>query len=1243
MFHVHAFHCAPAFLTRVLLICALAAAAHAQAPTGASWVSVIDAELDLATQVEQTADAAGPMPVPEGPRLVVGQGPHPQNQTLVRVLSKYGLAERQFLAYPGGITGGVRVNAGNLYPLGPDPGGFYIVASPLTSSATREIRIFDQQGRQVGAFEPDTAVAAPFAVAVGDFMDTSAGDEIAVTSSAPADRSQAPILIYRPGGEPGPVLWPADDLTWPESVEISTVHVQGPDLILGHYRQGGRAFYVEPASGEQQELSLAGLPADVSVSESAFADQVVAAGGPETVFSTLHAIDSQGAVGSVDAGRRENSFWVHPTEADVTEGLIYMFDSGLEGWWSGNAAANIANQNGELVVQFGDHDPFDPFLNGPVENYSADQFSEFAMRVTVSGAPVDPFDFSVYFFPQAGGLGIADFQLSNGTQTVRFNLADAARPGLEPHSGTITYFRLDAPDIPGAEYGPWAGAEIRLDWIALTPDTAWHPANTVFTFDDDTEGWSSPASGGLIAQRDGALEVRYFERSPFDPYLNAPVLNYDADLYDEFALKATVDNGPAGPLTCRLFWFPESGGNGSLAFQLQPGENTVRFNIDDLYSGPTPHDGTIVRYRLDIPDGGTYAQWQDALTRIDWVAITDEADYTGGTGGSFWGQYVRPAQFRHLRTDANSPGYDGTDFDNPSESYWTGPQFDNYISSTQANYFSQDQVWEPTYSHRMFQGRWDHWDDEIDPATGLPAFSALTRLNNRNTYLELDSEFLTMTWAPGVGPIENLIVYPVRAYLRALVEKYRGEGGDPERMVALEPNHEFEVNITEDDSVGDYHPANIAGFYAYLVRLYNHIGHINDRFGTSFASQDDFDAPRNTGRGAWDAYNTGNDFFLAWVDYMRRVVNYRIMQGQREALLAGFPPQILTAHQIPSEYAVGPATNGRITPVDWAMSNGMGFGGTRYGSQWHKDASNWVQGAKSSGHHTVTVGEYHPLTNNQTDATNQLRYMRDHGVNFVHHMVWDNQPWNEVGAQAYLTLAQEDVPRPGVTGGIGPIRAVHQPTPQGARPYNIVQIGVGDARQGLLKGVNADGSFEGTVYVTPFHAHVAVDLLAEDATRVLSDSDYISPGIDGLNSGDVIELALWARSDDADARFTLNALHDWVELAGVRRVQGVTAQWRHYRWNLRIQNPMETVVVLLNSGERDTPSGGNQTIEMQEFALRVHRLQVARKEFGIDAGTPHAGGVTFDLLSASHRPAATMASPFIPAEPTQVRRWTLME
>ena len=173
------------------------------------------------------------------------------------------------------------------------------------------------------------------------------------------------------------------------------------------------------------------------------------------------------------------------------------------------------------------------------------------------------------------------------------------------------------------------------------------------------------------------------------------------------------------------------------------------------------------------------------------------------------------------------------------------------------------------FSHRQFVGFFDNWKQATDSGTGFASYMALTRLNTITNYSEVGNTYEVMTYAPGRDALNRLLEWPLRAYLRALAPKFRN---NPDQMIALEPNHEFEIVIADGSSIGDYNTAMIDGFYDYLIMLYTTMGRINSRFGTSFTSHDDFDAPRNQGRAGWDAYSSSNAFFVKWVEFQRKVV-----------------------------------------------------------------------------------------------------------------------------------------------------------------------------------------------------------------------------------------------------------------------------------------------------------------------------------------------------------------------------------
>lgn len=1043
---------------------------------GWSLTAVLDAELDLASELEATAPGLGAAPVAPGPRMVAGQGEHPSNHSVVRVLNRWQIPETQFLAYPVSVTGGVHVSAG--FPAGAVEAR--IVCCPIASVATRELRVFDQAGILLAAFEPPADIPAPFVLELADYLPERAGEEIALAARHPVAGAGSDIVFLDASGAllrrveaPLGSFDPAEDLA------LSRLRTEEEDLLLLSYPAVGRHFLLHP-EGAWREISGGGLAAGERLHASSLEGLPFAAGGPEAEVSTLKLLAADGAPAtSLDAGLRENHFWVHPIDRE-------------------------------------------------------------------QGA---------------------------------------------------------------------------------------HPLHT---FTDGDEGWTENPSSGVCYYDAGALEKRFLPGIPFDPYVLAPPFNFDGDTYAEFAASITMLDGPAGGLPSALYFFPAAGGVGRANFTVQNGSQVLRFHIPDRAEAGRPDwTGMIDRIRLDFAEGLTYAAVEQARIRIEWLTI-DSTQATPADPGDAWPGFVRPAYFRHLRTDANSPGYQNPDFDNTDYDYWTGGSLQTYIDNTQADYaWNLPSVWEPTFSHRQFVGTFGDWDSVELPGTGIPKYMALTRLGNRATYSEVGNTFLIMSYAPGQPEKERLLVWPLREYVRQLAPRFRER---PEKLIAIEPTHEFEINIPADDTVGDYNVEMIAAFRDWLLRRYTQLAKINSRFGCSFATTADIDPPRNLGRGAWDSYLVSNAYFLEWVRFQKRIVNWRILQGVRETLLAGFPPQAVTTHQIPADYAVGPATNGRITPIEWALSYGGGYGGTRY-SVWYDRAYNWIQGAAESGHNMITVGEYHPLTVNAAAALAQLQYMFDNGVQFIHHMTWDNSGYNTAGRLAYESLRAGAGRRPGTTGGIGQVRAVHRRVAGYEEDrYLVAQIGEGPDRAGLLKSLDANGEWEGSVYVQPFHDRPQTTALADEEDFVLSDTQWSSSAVSGLRGGDLLELRFLARSADADPQFTLLVLHDGIEVAGQRRNVNLSSDWRFYRWTLRIQNPMDDLLVLLNSGERDGPSGNMQTIELRDFSFLVQESGITRIENGEGAGQAHGGGVRFDLLSEDYRPTQILDSPFRPAS---VRGWPL--
>lgn len=843
-------------------------------------VAVMDANLDLAAQLRQCSTKAGKQ-VPFAPEMVVGEGPDPENHTLVKVLNRYGIPDVEFLAYPLNVKGGVNVEAAKSSRF-----GSVIVASPISSTGTHDIRIFNRWGGLIGSFAPK-AIAPPYAIAAGHFLQRP-DDVIAVTSR----KNGSSVCLFNLDGKEIKRL-----KTSLSAVPVSLCRMEDGRLLI----QAGQTVYALNANtGQEEDVTPSGLPDGWTVYPSAFGGALTAS-GPEEQLSTLLAFLPNQEPARVDAGRRENLFW----------------------------------------VQWGKE---------------------------VNGQYVQNLD-----LPEAKHIKASNYR------------------------------------------------HLRVDTAA--------------------QGMVTPAS----------------------------------DRWDEKAFLAPFGEGDQ---------FAE-------------------------YNKPYPS------------------------------------------------------------------------------------------------------LFEPCFSHRWFKSIFEKdWLSAKDPASGLPEYATLSRKNNPVTYGEFGNiDFYVGTYAFGLPTLEKVYTEPLRVFLQRLAVEFRR---DTTKLVALEPNHEHEIAVDIDSTVGDYNTKNIEGFFDYLRNLYgSDLGAMQAKLGTNF--RDYCDVPRQEDRGDWDTYDKSNPFYTDWSNYNRYVVNRRLAVSYREALLAGFPPEIIKCHQIPDLYAVGDlaafsTVTSRITPIDYAMAAGVGFGFTRYGV-WYKRPHDALDGAKSSGFDSVTMGEYQALTADKEEAYNQLNHIFENGVASASCMLWPkdfDQGFNASMDYAIKRLIENDRPRPGVTGGVGQVRAYQQ----GSRRFNVAVIGTGSEHNGLLKSLDSAGEWEGSVYAVPFRAHENVKQLDAKPSLKLTSKPYTLGPLKGLDSGEQIEIVFRARSRKASGNIIFDAASaipggKLVPLPGLNRRIAFGKDWKSCRIVLRVQLPVEDVVLQL------MPSG---TVELKDLAVYRETQMIAKPTRGIFTGQRHKGGITFDVL-----------------------------
>ena len=594
-----------------------------------------------------------------------------------------------------------------------------------------------------------------------------------------------------------------------------------------------------------------------------------------------------------------------------------------------------------------------------------------------------------------------------------------------------------------------------------------------------------------------------------------------------------------------------------------------------------------------------------------WFDPQEEHNGDPSTWGEFPdGTHVRNAKYNYLGSAQYwSPLVKSGEIESRSYAEWTSNIDWQKIfkSSWKKSVIDYNQgkptVWSAGFSHRWRIGAMKSISSKIDSKTGLPTYLLLDRKNDPTG----GGYFGKTMFDYGSQHFENealnkLYTYAQRAFYRKLAPAYRK---NPEMTIAVEPNHENEI-VSGSDSIGDYNTGSLEGFYHYLSSLYGNIESINQIMGTNFTA-DFFDAPRDLFRGEWDQYDFENLFFREWVEYNRVLVSRRVGTSYRECLLAGFPPEMIKSHQIPDSYVfksiVGISEGKkRISPIDWLLTTGAGFGFSRYGTYYDRE-HNIGQGAYSSGFDNMLVGEYASLNASHQKSLDQLLYLRNHGVSTLHVMWWPSdldKGFNKAQESALREMISiHDTPRKGLAGGINEIR----PWRGKRKSFDIASLGIGPSHTGLLKSLRKDGSFEGTVYAVPFHAHVNIEVLNEQKTTNLNPQTQELATIPHTRPGSVIEVSFKVngKTDNLLIDFT----HRGVKLSDksirVEQLKG----GQQVRLVYKIPLLMDEIKLLASS---------DKNIIIEDLLVVHHQDQVINLAKKIMTGKRHQGGVTFACL-----------------------------
>ncbi len=276
-----------------------------------------DRELDLDAQTKDHSEFANR--VDFAPALVVGQGEHPSNKTVVRILNQYGTCETQFLAFPEEVQGGVDVSTGRN-----QAGEVIIAAAPLLDKKNDQIKLFSRFGALLHTIAVDRAVTPPFSIAVGNCWRSSRGDELAVCSRKRQSRKQV-VLIYSLKGELLNEYTVKNSKYGAADINLSIL-----DNKIHYY--SSRSQECVRLDGKDKEtripLSCSSKAEQKRLFPSAFSDFVVVRDDP--IASKMVAF-SEGHGRPLDVGRRENTFWIAPQQSFGEQNAGLHWDNKIEG------------------------------------------------------------------------------------------------------------------------------------------------------------------------------------------------------------------------------------------------------------------------------------------------------------------------------------------------------------------------------------------------------------------------------------------------------------------------------------------------------------------------------------------------------------------------------------------------------------------------------------------------------------------------------------------------------------------------------------------------------------------------------------------------------------------------------------------------------------------------------------------------------------------------------------------------
>ena len=127
-------------------------------------------------------------------------------------------------------------------------------------------------------------------------------------------------------------------------------------------------------------------------------------------------------------------------------------------------------------------------------------------------------------------------------------------------------------------------------------------------------------------------------------------------------------------------------------------------------------------------------------------------------------------------------------------------------------------------------------------------------------------------------------------------------------------------------------------------------------------------------------------------------------------------------------------------------------------------------------------------------------------------------------------ITEHDEPRRGLAGGVSQVR----PCRRSNGNFDVVALGTSAEHTGLIKSVRANGSFDGTVYTVPFHAHVDVETI--EHSRLLRIGPVPKPlaTITDVRQGAALEVVFTIDEFDRQGTVSKNDIRVDFVCNGVR-------------------------------------------------------------------------------------------------------------